>query len=315
MKSIKMFFYHSLYDYDKQKVNLLKALFPFLIIVHHLEKYELPGIGIFSWIGVWVMYLFFAMSGYGLVVSYRKNKDYIHGFLRRSLPKLFIPYLIAFVLFAIYRCFTGVNQIELFKSVGLFSFIPTSWFIFILALHYIFFFAVFRYLKSGIVIKVILTSALVIGYVLIAPHLGVSHWRYDKCPAFIVGMIFALIDKEFKLKFVRWHAFVAFGMLLCLIALRTWADPFFYSGGFFLTMYVLPSWSIMTSQIIKFFSSISLEMFIIQYIPIYFVTAHIALDKSYVNTAIIVALVLLLDVILASAMHCLIIKLHERFNL
>lgn len=315
MKSIQLFFSHSLYDYDKQKANLLKSVFSFLIIIHHLEKYHLSGIGIFNWIGIWVMYLFFAMSGYGLVISYIKKPGYINGFLRRSLPKIFIPYLITFVLFVIYRCFEGVDQIKLFKSVGLFSFIPTSWFIYILALHYIFFFAVFRYLKSSIVIKVILTGALVMGYVWIAPHLEVSHWRYDKCPAFIVGMIFALIDKEIKLKFLRWHAFVAVGMLLSLIALRTSADPFFYSMAFFLIMYVLPSWSIKTSQIIKFFSSISLEMFIIQYIPIYFVTAHIALDKSYINTAIIVALVLLLNIILASAMHCLIIKLHERFNL
>ena len=146
---IKTFLNHPLYDYDRQKADLLKAIFPFCIIIHHLAKYKLPGISIFDWIGIWVMYLFFAMSGYGLVISYLKRTEYIEGFLHRSLPKLFIPYIITFILFAIYRFFDGMNfvdQIALFQNKGLFSFIPTSWFIYILSLLYIFFFIVFRYL-------------------------------------------------------------------------------------------------------------------------------------------------------------------------
>ena len=146
---IKTFLNHPLYDYDRQKADLLKAIFPFCIIIHHLAKYKLPGISIFFLIGIWVMYLFFAMSGYGLVISYLKRTEYIEGFLHRSLPKLFIPYIITFILFAIYRFFDGMNfvdQIALFQNKGLFSFIPTSWFIYILSLLYIFFFIVFRYL-------------------------------------------------------------------------------------------------------------------------------------------------------------------------
>lgn len=62
----------------------------------------------------------------------------------------------------------------------------------------------------------------------------------------------------------------------------------------------------MNFRIIKFFSSISLEMFIIQYIPIYFVMDHFVWDKSYISTIVIVFLVLLIDVILAYMMHRLI---------
>lgn len=308
--SVENFLNHSLYDYDKQKSSLLKAIFPFLIIIHHLEKYHLPGIGIFSWIGIWVMYLFFAMSGYGLVISYIKKPDYINGFLRRSLPKLFIPYLITFFLFVVYRYIEGVDQIELFKTKGLFSFIPTSWFIYVLALFYIFFFVVFKYVKSSTAIKVLLTSALVIAYCVIAPYIGISHWRYDKCPAFIIGMVFALTNSSIKEKFVRWHAFAGVCILLCVMnfPLGHRLDPYLYSSIMFLLMFILPYRGAHLSIIASFFSSISLEMFIIQYIPIYLIMDYLVLEKSYVSTCIMVVAVLALDIIMAYIMHIVIKK-------
>ncbi len=313
--SVKKILNHSLFDYDRQKANLLKAVFPFLIIIHHLEQYNLLGISIFSWIGIWVMYLFFAMSGYGLVISYIKKSDYIDGFLKRALPKLFIPYMFTFVLFVIYRFFEGVDQIELFKSEGLFSFIPTSWFIYILAMFYIFFFIVFKYMKSNIAVKVVLTSALVIAYCAVAPYIGIAPWRYNKCPAFIVGMFFALMNSTIREKFVIWHIFVGASILLCLMNLPFGHrfDPYLYSSVMFLLMFILPyKGGRRMSHIVNFFSSISLEMFIIQYIPIYLVMDHLVFDKSYISTVIIVALVLLLNVILAYLINKIINKVKSK---
>ena len=123
MLHIKKFLNHSLYDYDKQKANLLKSILPFIIIVHHLANLKFEGIGKIGSLGDPAMYTFFAMSGYGLVVSYKKNVEYINGFLRRSLPKLFIPYFIALVLFVVYRYIEGIDQFELLRTKGLFSFL------------------------------------------------------------------------------------------------------------------------------------------------------------------------------------------------
>ena len=304
---IKSILNHPLYDYDKQKADLLKAIFPFCIIIHHLAKYKLPGISIFDWIGVWVMYLFFAMSGYGLVISYIKKKDYINGFLRRSLPKLFIPYFITFILFTIYRFFDGMDlsvQINLFRSTDLMSFIPTSWFIYILSLFYLFFFVVFRYINSNIFFKVLLTSGLVIGYCLIAPHIGIAHWRYDKCPAFVVGMMFALFDNH-KEKFVLWQVLLAMFAFFCLLSLSFghWLDSLCYPFIMFFIMFIFPGGGVINNRIIKLFSSISLEMFIIQYIPIYLVMDHFPLEKSFFSTLIIIFIVLVLDVLLAYMMR------------
>lgn len=57
----------------------------------------------------------------------------------------------------------------------------------------------------------------------------------------------------------------------------------------------------------SFFSSISLEMFIVQFIPIYVVTYHIVSGKNYISTLIAVPLVLVLDVLLALIMHKMIV--------
>lgn len=302
MHHIKNFLKTHLYDYDKQKANLLKSILPFVIIVHHLANLKFEGIGKIGSLGDPAMYIFFAMSGYGLVISYKKNVGYINGFLRRSLPKLFIPYLIALVLFVVYRYIEGIDQFDLFMTKGLFSFVPTSWFIYILSLFYIFFFVCYRFIKSNIVIKTVFTAILVIGYCFLAPYMGISPWRYYRCPAFIVGMVFALMDESIKEKFVRWHILVAIGLLMCMIKLPFGhrLDFFYYPSIIFFVMYSLPGGRL---RIVSFFSSISLEMFIIQFIPIYIVTNHIVLEKNFISTLIVVPLVLVLDVLIAFVMH------------
>jgi hypothetical protein len=149
------------------------------------------------------------MSGFGLVICYKNNENYINGFLKRSLTKLFIPYLIALVSFVVYRELGGVNQIELLKEYGIMSFVPTSWFIWTLSYFYIFFFFIFRYCKASLGVKVALVCGLVLAYTIIAPHIGIEYWRYLSNPGFCVGMVFALFDEKVKCKFVRWKAILA----------------------------------------------------------------------------------------------------------
>ncbi len=54
--------------YEKRKVSLVKALLPFLIILHHC--YWLKGLAIFLNFGIILVSFFFLMFGYGLMASY-----------------------------------------------------------------------------------------------------------------------------------------------------------------------------------------------------------------------------------------------------
>lgn len=254
------------------------------------------------------MYLFFAMSGYGLTISYLKNKMYLNGFLRRSFTKLFIPYAIALVAFVVYRQIEGIDQVALFKEKGLFSFVPTSWFIWILSYFYIFFFVSFRYIRSSNLMKVLATCALVMAYVIIAPHIGIEAHRYNRCPAFCVGMFFALYDERIRNKYVRWHAFVVL-LILTVFFCQSHGhrlDPVLYPVALFALMYLVKD--VKECGVVKFLSSISMEMFIIQFLPIYIVLN----DLHLTNTVTVVALVLSADILIAYLMH-LTIKLILRF--
>lgn len=104
---LKQLFIHPLYSYDKSKVNWLKAIFPVMIIVHHISNLGYTGLEHMKSVNSIIMPLFFAMSGFGLVISYKNNENYIQGFLKKSLTKLFVPYLIALIAFVIYRKWGG----------------------------------------------------------------------------------------------------------------------------------------------------------------------------------------------------------------
>ena len=96
-------FSQSLYSYDKSKVNWLKAIFPIVIIVHHISNLGYTGLGYMQSIDAIIMPIFFAMSVFGLVTCYKYRCNDVQGFLKRALTKLFIPYLIALICFVVYR--------------------------------------------------------------------------------------------------------------------------------------------------------------------------------------------------------------------
>ena len=106
----KHYFSHALYPYDRSKVNWLKSIFPILIIVHHISNFGYSGMSCMNAINVFIMPMFFAMSGYGLVICYKNRNNYINGFLKRSLSKLFVPYLIALICFVTYREWGGAKS-------------------------------------------------------------------------------------------------------------------------------------------------------------------------------------------------------------
>ena len=151
---------------------------------------------------------------------------------------------------------------------------------------------------------------LVLAYTLMAPHLGISIWRYRSNLGFCVGMIFALFDENFKRKFVRWEAILALCLVTAIIRLPIPSRllPCLYSTVFFILMYILSS--VKENVLMKFLSSISLEMFIIQFIPIYIMMN----DLHVKSTIVMVPLVLGLDIILAYIMHLVVLKISVRLK-
>lgn len=301
MNKIMNCFTKELYSYDNKKVTILKAILPFLIIIHHIANMgfqDLYQIGLFGDIA---MYIFFAMSGYGVVISYINNPNYINKFLKKSIVKLYVPYFIALLLFIVYRKFKGIDQFELLLKDGLYSFVPTSWYIYVLSYFYVFYYIVFKYTKkTSLLTKVLLVSLLVLAYCVIAPRIGVECWRYNRCPAFCVGMTFALFDKYMKSYFVKWQVFVLIFVFILLFPFRAMMEllpSLYYATLFFLVMYIVPN--VREYKLPNFISSISLEIFIIQYIAIYLIINDLHLKQ----TGEVVIGVILVDIFIACIMY------------
>jgi peptidoglycan/LPS O-acetylase OafA/YrhL len=73
-------------------------------------------------------------------------------------------------------------------------------------------------------------------------------------------------------------------------------------------MYILNN--VKENVLVKFLSSISLEMFIIQFIPIYIMMNNLHVK----STPVMVVLVLVLDVILAYIMHMIVQEISARLR-
>lgn len=292
-------------SYDKNKMMLMKTILPFIIIIHHLSLEGYKGVEYIGNFGDVAMYIFFAMSGYGLIISYLNNNTYLDGFLKKSLSKLFYPYFIALVMIIAYRFYIGVDQVEILFSKGPHRFVPVSWFIFVLSYFYVTFYVVFKYFNISNLKKVLLVSFFVLLYYVLSQYFCFESWLYNRCPAFCIGMIIALYDAKIRKYLVRWHILVI--GILCIIIYPRFKvfTPIYMALAFFCSMYLLEY--VKQNKLIKFISKISFEMYIIQYVPIY-VLMNIICVKS---TFIMLLATIILDILIAYIIHKMLFKLHN----
>lgn len=126
-----------------------------LIVLHHLSGYYTTTtfLTLFKHIGFFVVGLFFFLSGYGLMFGLRNKQGYLHGFLKRRVFKLLIPYWLANVIYVLVRVLLGeafnfqqfvLSMVGggLFTESGLIN--GPGWYIFIQIILYILFFVSYR---------------------------------------------------------------------------------------------------------------------------------------------------------------------------
>lgn len=295
------------FAYDKSKNLLLKAVLPFLIIVHHV-LIALPSNGlqfIEQYGGHIAMFAFFGMSGFGLVHCYLNKEGYLNGFLKKSLFKLFVPYFSALILFCIYRFTQGTTPIEYFCNTNPLDLVSCSWFIFVLASFYVVFHFVFKYLKTSDTTKVLCICAFVLLYIIALTLRGSTPHHYNRCLSFCIGMFIALYDNKIRSLLIQWQAIVimlllASGLVVTFVV-SSCSSIFLLSAIvtclLFILLYSTPSFK--AAGIIKFFSSICIEMYVVQGIAIDFVILNLQINSFYAA----IPLVLLIDILLAYIVH------------
>lgn len=182
---------------DRDKTKCTKGILALFIVLHHVS-YVTASVWLaeFVYWGNVVCGCFFFLSGYGLMKSLKVKGDlYLNNFLFSHFIKLFLPLiLVAFVFALLYNILP--SRIEYNILQDLFSgktFVPNTWFVFALAILYVFFYV--SYCVLGITIKYhVCLLILTIGYVLLSLFVGLQSYWYSSVLAFPLGVFIA--DKE-----------------------------------------------------------------------------------------------------------------------
>lgn len=257
----------------KQRSDVLKALFPFAIIIGHVY-FHYPNFFFqdFRWAGPYVVGLFFFMSGYGLEYKHEHSALGLMAFKKR-IKNLLIPAIPPLVIYLVARWALGL-PIGSYIVAGLRSYyliLPVTWFVISLLFLYVFYF-VGRSLRLGNKVFdcwiFVLTSLLAV--VLIKA--GISGTTFESNYAFLCGIIF----KQYEVKILNSKR-GGYTVMLCLLILVAAALSYIHNvpsfRGFALVgvvLYVMAFFFVLSFipfreiPFFQFFKSISYEMYLCQ---------------------------------------------------
>lgn len=194
---------------DSMSLKVVKGIQGFSalgIVLHHLVQKlagaDLTGIAFFEYIGVLFVGIFFFFSGYGLLVSYKTKENYLHGFLRKRLPILLLPFFLSSWMYILVKFMTG-EGIESKKLIQLLTGFklsnPNAWYVIELFVLYLIFYFTFSFIRNknvayvinGLLSLVLVVSSLLLGHSERGEDWFMGEWWFNSTLLFFVGMSYA----------------------------------------------------------------------------------------------------------------------------
>ncbi len=208
----------------------LLGFFALLIVMHHLVQQigsEQAGVfGILENFGICFVGAFFFFSGYGLMTSYHKKKNYLNGFFKKRLSTILIPFYVCNLMFLIVECLKH-PQVSLGQWIGWitgFLLLNTQmWYIVEIAVLYTVFYICFRYLKKENV-AVLVMGFFLAGFVIGSLMSGHGNywfqgeWWYNATMIFFVGMLVSCYQKPI-MQFLKKYYVIALSFAVVSFAL------------------------------------------------------------------------------------------------
>ena len=165
------------------------------IIFHHLSQWVTSGeeFSNFSYMGTYIVSIFFFLSAYGLYSQNENKKNYLDNFLVKRLSKILVPFFSISLIYMFYRFVNGQLMdldffANLFKKGS--TIIYNGWFVDIIILMYIFFYISFKFFRNKS-ISIVINTIFIIGYICSAIKLNYGFWWYNSILTFIVGLLWA----------------------------------------------------------------------------------------------------------------------------
>ncbi len=273
---------------DKDRMLPVRGVLALLVVIGHCDS-KVPGSFVLQQLHMSTpaVAVFFFLSGYGLMKSFlRRGDEYLDGFLPRSLIKLGIPLLGAAFVMCICLKLEGRN-IDLARRMTRFvlrgqNFPQHSWFVYALAVHYVFFFCSLKWLPAARGICAF--AALSVCYYAVV-RWGV-HWptvwhRTSLCMS--VGVAWAFYENLIRSAVSRrgcavlgcmltalllWHVGSVAGMpFSSFLANKTREFAYLLTGpALALAMYVIRGLPRMAVESFRFLGVISFEMYLLHFV-------------------------------------------------
>ena len=192
------------------------------IIFHHLSPLVKTGeeFSNFSYMGTYIVSIFFFLSAYGLYVQNESKENYLDNFLEKRLSKIMVPFFIISLIYMFDRFVNGQLMdlnffINLFKKGS--TIIYNGWFVDIIILMYVFFYISFKFFLNKF-LSIIVNTIFIICYICLAIKLGYSVWWYNSALAFVIGLIWAKNQNKID-RFLDRYYFIAIILVTVLLFL------------------------------------------------------------------------------------------------
>lgn len=185
---------------DKSLGNVLRGIAALGVMLGHLT-YMLPWYIHRLFPGELFVGLFFFFSGYGLYVSLNK-KDYLSGFLKKKIVKIYLPFLLVESVYTVLILSTKQEftlSSFVLGSLGIRLYNKVLWYVVELLIINLLFFLISKYAtrlaKRGIIVTWITLYVL---FILIGVALDIDTCWYLSTSAFLLGVLVALDKVVFK---------------------------------------------------------------------------------------------------------------------
>lgn len=217
------------------------------IVLHHLVQKlagaDLTGISYFENIGVLFVGIFFFFSGFGLFVSYKTKENYLHGFLRKRLPILLLPFFISSWMYILVKYMTG----ERIESKKLIQFLTgfklsnsNSWYVIELLVLYLVFYLTFRFIRNknvayainGLFALALVVVSLLLGHSERGEDWFMGEWWFNSTLLFFVGMSYAKFRHKLLPLIKRFYWFLLPGFVAGFGILYHFTTKKISSGGY-----------------------------------------------------------------------------------
>ena len=200
--------------------QVLEVFLALGIIFHHISPLVKTGeeFSNFSYMGTYIVSIFFFLSAYGLYVQNESRENYLDNFLVKRLSKIIVPFFIISLIYMFYRFVNG-QLIDLNFFINLFkqgsTIIYNGWFVDIIILMYIFFYLSFKFFQNKF-LSIVFNTIFIICYICLAIKLGYNFWWYNSVLAFAIGLIWAKNQNKID-RFLEKYYFIAIILVTVLL--------------------------------------------------------------------------------------------------